>query len=165
MLFYHTLEKFEALDLALNYPFPFFFFSSLYSDQIWRRYHWDSPINWLHSDTRKCGISGAKDWPYTLQGLNQLCSRHSFICCKDHFPPTTIEVLSLKQQCWIMVTYHVPWWRTSNFKGRWWQCVCSHQGRQLPLDSLSKLKYSFIISYKDTASTKTFYVINLWWWM
>ena len=25
MLFYHTLENFEALDLALNYPFPFFF--------------------------------------------------------------------------------------------------------------------------------------------
>ena len=26
MLFYHTLENFEALDLALNYPFPFSFF-------------------------------------------------------------------------------------------------------------------------------------------
>ena len=129
-------------------------------------HYWDSPINWLLSDTRKCGNSGAKDWPYTLQGLTQLCSRHNFICCEDRLQPATIEVLFLKQQCWFMVTYHIPWW-TSNFNGRWWQCVFSHQGRQLPLDSLSKLKFSFIISYKDTASTDILFnkslVMNVNW--
>ena len=108
--FYQQLRELWSFGFSSKLALSFF---PLYSDQIWRRYHWDSPINWLHSDTRKC----AKDWPYTLQGLNQLCSRHSFVYCKDHFPPATIEVLFLKQQCWIVVTYHIPWRRTSNLRG------------------------------------------------
>ena len=94
-------------------------------------------------------IYEAKYWPYThFKGLINSV-QDSFICCKDHFPPTTTEVLFLKQQCsqcWtIMVAYHIPWRGTSNFKWRCWQCVFS-QGRQLPLDNLSKLEYFFITS-------------------
>ena len=81
-------------------------------------------------------IYEAKYWPYThFKGLINSV-QDSFICCKDHFPPTTTEVLFLKQQCsqcWIMVTYHIPW-----------QKNLEYQGRQLPLDNLSKLFFFFL---------------------
>lgn len=108
-------------------------------DQVWRRDHWDSPVDRLHSITRKRGISRAKDWPHTHQGFNNFCTRHSIISSKDHFKPTTIEDSHLKQQCSVMVADHIPWWRASNLERWCWQCFCSHQGRQLTLDSLNEV--------------------------
>ena len=136
-------------------------FFSIHSDQVGRRYNWDSPVDWLDRDTWRCGISGTKDWPHTLQGLDQLYSRDCFIRCEFHFQPTTSEVLYPKQQCWIMVAYHIPWWRTSNFKGRGWQRLRAHQGRQLPLNAMSKLK----CTYYHPVFHNTLYVVNLRWYI
>ena len=118
----------------------FFYFNS---DQVRRRHYWHS-VDWLHRVTRECGISGTKDRLVALQRLNHLSPRYSFFCCQDDLQPTTIEVLYLKQQCWIMAANHIPWWRSSNLKGRCWQDLCAHQGRQLPIGTLNQSKELFL---------------------
>jgi len=101
-------------------------YSSIDLDQVWRRHYWDSQADRLNRVTGKCGISGTKDRPHTLQRHNLLCAGYSLICCEDHFQPTTIEVFYPKQECWIMVANHIPWRRPSDFKRWCWQYICAH---------------------------------------
>ena len=79
-------------------------------------------------------------------------------------PPLKFSFSNSNADSWLLTTFLDE---LRIFNGRWWQCVFSHQGRQLPLDSLSKLKFSFIISYKDTASTDILFnkslVMNVNW--
>lgn len=117
------------------------------SAQVWARGDRHSTANRLASDTRRCWVFGAEDWPGTLQRVAHLCPRHCFLCCQVHLQPTPIEVLHLKHQCRIVVANHIPRSGTSNFQRRQWQCVCAHQGRQLPLDSLIYLYVFVCIMY------------------
>lgn len=135
-----NLDKQVNLSISQDNYLSYWSHLACYSDQVWRRYHRHSTTDRLIRDTRKRGIFGAKDWSYTIQRHTYFCPKHCLISCENNFQSASIEVPNFKQQGSIMVTYYIPWWRTTHLKGWWRRCVCSYQGRQFSFDKPKKLK-------------------------